>query len=333
MSLMEQELQLAEPLRNEPNWSENFCLSSFDRESGAGFWLHMGRWRKDLDLWRETLVIMRPGGEVLAHRGFGNALSAADGPGGSNIAIRVLEPGRKLTYRFAGGVRRVEAGSLRSGLVPDGPREIVVLDVEFTATAPMWDLHKVGDLQDFLGKGHVEQLGEVLGTLKVGDETTPYRGMGNRDHSMGARETSSVGSHQWIQGQFENGVGFQLYDAVLRGGADPVFTTAAVTDGGEIFDGKLTYPYRIDDPADAARDFSFSIEYERGTLEIATNGIVNTSYLSFTAPNEIYIGVYPSSPDRPLTLLEQSANYLLNGEVAGWGHIERTVPGEIEIEQ
>jgi hypothetical protein len=248
------------------------------------------------------------------------------------VAIRVVEPGTTLRYRFDGAPRRVPAGALRDGLLGDGPRERVVLDLEFAGSTPMWDLHKVGDLQDFVGKGHLEQLGRVTGTLRVGGETIAYDGMGNRDHSMGARETSTVGSHQWIQAQFENGLSFQLYDAVLRNGTDPVFSEAVVTDDGELFDAELSYPYRIQDPAEATRDYGFSLTYERGTVEIATAGIVNTAYLSYTAPNDIYIGVFQGAGPRPLTLLEQSARFRLDGTIAGWGHIERTVPGEITVE-
>lgn len=50
MSLLTRETQLDAPVLNIPNWSENFCLSSFDATSGVGLWLHMGRWRHDLTL-------------------------------------------------------------------------------------------------------------------------------------------------------------------------------------------------------------------------------------------------------------------------------------------
>lgn len=329
MSLLTREMQLDAPVLDIPNWSENFCLSSFDPKSGIGLWLHLGRWRHDLTLWRETIVVMLPDGTVTAHRGFGNALTCAAGPGGSNFGVRVIEPGKRLDYLFSAGVRRVPNAELQTGLLADGPRERLAFKLSFSSTLPIWDLHKVGDQQDFLGKGHIEQLGRVSGTIEIGARKFQYNGMGNRDHSMGARDSSTVGSHQWIQGLFDNGSGFLLYDAVIRGQAAAVFTEAVVYDNDRLYDAKLTYPWRIDDAAQATRPYSFELAYERGTLKVDVVKFVNTAYLSYTGPNEIYVGVFPQPGKKPLVLLEQSAQYQLNGEISGHGHVERTVPGDV----
>ncbi|MET0988341.1 MAG: hypothetical protein ABW034_23315 [Steroidobacteraceae bacterium] len=40
-------------------------------------------------------------------------------------------------------------------------------------------------------------------------------------------------------------------------------------------------------------------------------------------------GCAPATGQQPLTLLEPSAHYQLNGRVNGYGHIERTAPGGI----
>jgi hypothetical protein len=50
-----------------PNWSENYCLAAFDPGCGVGLWLHMGRWRKDLTMWRE-IVTIRCRTATVAHR-------------------------------------------------------------------------------------------------------------------------------------------------------------------------------------------------------------------------------------------------------------------------
>lgn len=332
MSLIEQETQLAAPVRDIPNWSENFCLASFDPQSGVGFWFHLGRWHRELTLWRETVVIMLPDGGVLGHRAYGNGLTSPQGPGGANFAVRIVEPGRRLTYHFLGGVHRVPAAVLREGLLQHGPSQRLKFDLAFESNARIWDLHKVGDTQDFLGKGHVEQLGRVKGTIEIGKERINYDGMGNRDHSMGARETSTLGSHQWLQGRFDNGMGFLLYHAVVRGKSEPAFSEAVVYDGEQMFEAAVTYPFRIDNVADATRNFGFTLTYAGGALQVETTRIVNTAYLSITAPNDIYIGMFPGPSDKPLTLLEQSTHFQLNGSVQGYGCLERTVPGEVVVE-
>lgn len=332
MSLLSRETQLDAPILDIPNWSENFCLSSFDPGSGVGLWLHMGRWRKDLNYWRETIIVMLPDGTVAAHRGFGNALTRPDGPGGPHFAIRIVEPGKRLDYHFSSGVRRVPAADLSKDLLADGPRERLSFKLSFSSGLPIWDLHKVGGTQDFLGKGHIEQLGRVTGTIEIGDQRIAYDGMANRDHSLGARDSATLRSHQWIQGQFDNRIGFLIYDAVLRGQSAPVFCEAVVYDGERMYEAKLTYPWRINDAAQATQPYAFQLAYERGTLNVEVERIVNTAYLSFTAPNELYIGVFQQPGKTPLTLLEQSARFKLNGSVTGYGHIERTVPGEILVE-
>jgi len=331
MNLLENETPLQPPFPDLPHWSENYCLASFDPSSGVGFWLHLGRWRKDLALWRESIVLYMPDGSVVAHRSYGNALTRANGPGGANYAIRIAEPRRKLTYQFDGAAHRVQPAVMRAGLLADGPSEHLKFDLAFESGADIWDLHKVGRKQDFLGTGHIEQIGRVHGTIQVGGQTIQYKGMGNRDHSMGPRDTPTLKNHQWLQGYFDNGVSFLVYDAMLRGQDTPVFCEAVVYEGDKMYEGRLDYQWRIDNADDAFKNFGFSIGYEKGTIRIDTTRIVGTAYLSFTAPNDIYLGVFPSG-NPPLTLLEQSTHLLLNGTVKGFGNLERTVSGAIGID-
>jgi hypothetical protein len=331
MNLIEQETPLKPPFPDLPHWSENYCLAGHDPRTGVGFWLHLGRWRKDLEQWRETIIINLPDGNVIAHRSYGNALTREQGPGGSNYWIRILEKGRRLLYGFDGAARRVPASQLRTGLLVDGPQERLRFELTFTSSADIWDLHKVGKRQEFLGTGHIEQIGRIEGTIEIGSQSIVFSGKGNRDHSMGPRDTPTLKSHQWLQGYFENGLSFLVYDAVLRSQPKPVFCEAVVYEGDKLFDGRLDYEWRIDDADDAARNYGFSIEYEKGKLDIRTERISATAYLSFTVPNDIYIGVYPGG-DPPLTLLEQSTLLSLDGQVKGFGNFERTVPGVIAID-
>jgi hypothetical protein len=243
-----------------------------------------------------------------------------------------MEKGRRLLYGFDGAARRVPAHALRSGLLADGPQERLRFELTFSSSADIWDLHKVGNKQDFLGTGHIEQIGRIEGKMEIGGRTIAFSGKGNRDHSMGPRDTPTLRSHQWLQGYFENGVSFLLYDAVLRSQPRPVFCEAVVYEGDRLFEGKLHYEWRIEDAGEAARNYGFAIEYENGRLDIRTERISATAYLSFTVPNDIYIGVWPAG-DPPLTLLEQSTILTLNGNVKGFGNFERTVPGVIAIDR
>jgi hypothetical protein len=118
---------------------------------------------------------------------------------------------------------------------------------------------------------------------------------------------------------------------VLRGHDKPVFCESVVYDGDTLYAGELSYDWRVDTVDDALRNYGFSIQYERGKLDVRTTKIAGTAYLSFTVPNDIYIGVVPAGTP-PLTLLEQTAHLVLNGSVEGYGNLERTVPGVIGLD-
>ena len=87
----QQEEQLDVPVRETPwegpfpeipNWSENFLLAGHDSKAGVGFWLHCGRWRKDLAMFRETVLVRLPDDTVVASRAIGDARSDKNGRGG-----------------------------------------------------------------------------------------------------------------------------------------------------------------------------------------------------------------------------------------------------------
>jgi len=321
------------PFPTIPHWSENFLLAGHDPKAAVGFWLHCGRWRKDLAMFRETVLVRLPDDTVVASRAIGDARSDKSGPGGPHYAIRIIEPGRKLTYRFSGGVRRVPAQSMREGLVADGPRTPMTYELTFESQADVWDLHKVGKLQDFLPAGHIEQIGRVTGWIKVGDERYAIDTIANRDHSLGPRDNKDLFNHQWHQGYFENGISFLLFDAITRSDRKVVFSEAAVYEGDTLYEGKLEMGWRCDDAMRDREPITFRITYPKGVLDVATVAFVSNSYSSLTSPNDQYVGVYSSRGAEPtLVLLEQSVKLRLNGSVDGYGCCERTVQGVIAPE-
>ena len=314
-----------------PNWSENYCLAAFDPKCGVGMWLHMGRWRKDLNLWREIVTIRLPDGRVVAHRAIGDARTAPDGPGGPCLRHPCRRVGPEAHLSLCGRCARGPRREMRAGLVGEGLREPVSFELTFDSKADIWDLHKVGDRQEFLPAGHIEQVGRVSGKIRVGDRTYDVDTLGNRDHSLGPRDNKALKSHQWLQGYFENGTAFLLFDAVQRNEDTPVFSEAVVYEGDRIYPAKLEMGWRCDDASLDEKPISFKLTYEKGPFEVESIAYRGNSYLSFTSPNDLYVGVYPAG-NPPLTLLEQSVVLRLNGSVQGYGCFERTVPGVLAAE-
>ncbi|MET0545995.1 MAG: hypothetical protein ABWZ40_06770 [Caulobacterales bacterium] len=315
-----------------PNWSENFCLAGFDPKCGVGFWFHLGRYRRDLDMWRELVVVRFPDGTAVGHRAIGNARAAKDGPGGPCYAIRVLESGRKLSYSFSGGVLRQKSEDMLKSLVPQGLTTPMTFELVFESDSEIWDLHKVGTLQDFLPSGHIEQPGRLTGSFKIGNETYPFDALVNRDHSLGPRDNKDLKNHQWHQGYFENGIAFMLFDAQTRSDGKTVFSEAVVYEGDKMYEAELDFPWRCDAQANDKKPVGFSLTYEKGTLQIETDGFKGDSYLSLASPNDMYTGVYPSKDGVTMVLAEQSVALRLNGSVKGYGVFERTIPGIIRAE-
>lgn len=329
MSLIDDDRPHPLPLPTEKYWSENYCFAGFDLRSGIGFWLHSGRWILDPHVWREVVILRFPDGSVAAHRGYGTATESRDGPGGPNLAIRVLEDRRRFSLHFYGAIRRVHAMEMAGALLADGPIERLKMDLEFTSDLPIWDMHGVSDSQDFAGTGHIEQLGDAYGTIEIGGRTLSFEGLAHRDHSRGPRNATMLKTHHWLQGRFDHGIGFAIYHAVLMGQTDPAFAKAAVWDGGELFDATVDLPFMIERSIDATCPYRFSLDYARGRLDIQVTQVPTTAFLCFSVPNEEYVGVFPAPQGvQPLVLLEQSALYALADGTPGYGMMERSVPGQ-----
>ncbi|MET0657822.1 MAG: hypothetical protein ABW110_06655 [Steroidobacteraceae bacterium] len=330
MSLVDDDRPARKPFPTDKNWAENYCFTGSDPKSGIGFWLHAGRWLQDLDIWREVVILRLPDGTVAAHRAYGNALATTDGPGGPNFAIKVIEDKRRFSLKFYGAIRRVPALAMAGGLLRDGPVQRLDLDLEFESDRAVWDMPSAGHKSDFAGTGHIEQMGCVRGNISLGPDRYRYDGLCQRDHSRGPRDSSRLGRHHWIQALFDNGIGFTIYHGVLRGQSTPAFAQAAVWEGNSLYPATVELPFMISNAIDATRPYPIALAYKNGKLDIKVTEITSTAFLSFSAPNEEYVGVFQvPSGNTPVILLEQSALYELADGTRGFGPMERSVPGEI----
>lgn len=320
------------PFPNIPYWSENFCLAGYDPKCGVGFWFHIGRWRHDVTMWRETIVMRFPDGTVAAHRAIGNGKASTEGGGGPCFAVRVVESGRRLHYSFNGGVIRLPAKDMLNGIVGDGRKTPFTFELDFASDSDIWDLHKVGSLQAFLPAGHIEQPGRLTGQIRIGDDHFDFDALVNRDHSLGARDNQDLHSHQWLQGYFENGIKFMLFDAKTKSDGKIVFSEAIVYEGDKAFDAKIDLIERCERVEDDEKPIRFTLSYANGRLEVETAGYHGSSYLSLTSPNDQYVGVYASDAGPTLVLDEQSVSLTLNGDIPGYGAYERTIPGVLKAE-
>lgn len=318
-----------------PNWSENFASAGFDPAADIGLFCHIGRWRRDLSLWREIVTIALPDGSVIAHRGIGNARATARGPGGTNLHIEVVEPERAFRLTFHGSARRVPEATLLDGLLAEGPHFQLQFDLAFEAVAPVWDLTRVGHTTDFVGAGHVEQFGRLRGAIAFAGERFTIDALVNRDHSRGPRVLDSNLRHHWLQGFLDDGSMFQLYEAEVVGVDGPAYSEVNVVEGGAAFAGRVHIKDKLpftDNRTLLTDPVELRIEYADKVMDVTAYEFPHTLHLQSTSPNDLYIGVRQIDDVQNTFFIEQSVRYRLADGRRGHGHMERLVPGKLIID-
>lgn len=320
------------------NWSENFALAVFDPIRNIHVFCHIGRWRKDMSLWRENVIIALPDGTTVFHRAIGNARASIKGPGGPCFAMQVEENFKTLRWSFLGGAIRVPAEVAQNSLPFDGPLERLEFDLVFHSDEEIWDI----DLPAWVAnkevtdgpivRGHTEQIGVLKGDIKIGDQVYHFEGMGNRDHSRGERlQKDEQRTHSWYHGVFENGISFLAYEVLNAPGEKPALSDACVYQGGKMYLGSWDQEFRFSPNGwdELQHKFSFSVKTDKHDLKIDITDIHHTNFIQFTAPWDLYVGRRQVDQDLNRCVPEQSASMLLNGTVKGYGHLERAMPGPI----
>jgi len=325
------------PIKTVPdvaNWSENYALAGFDPASGIDLFLALGRWRKDLTLWREMVGIALPDGTILAHRAIGDSLNTKDAPGATNLKITIDEDGSRQTWSFRGAARRVTAEQLSSEILIDGPLEPVSFECSFISALPGWDLGSGGKASAMAGHAHLEQIGRVAMDIRVAGEAMRFDSQVNRDHSRGPRVVGKLTRHVWCHGIFENGFAFQAYEAYEGDDPEsgPVFSKACVYREGRAIPASLTFGPRLPDadPLKHIRDpQTIVLRFEGEEVELVAEAFPTVIHIQFTKPWDNYFGARQIGSNPTRRLVEQSIRYRIKGGTKGYGHMERTVPGAI----
>lgn len=315
-----------------PHWSENFAFACFDPTLELSLFCHIGRWRRDLSLWREVVTVALPDGTVLVHRAIGNALASPAGPGGSNFAIRISEPGPRFALSFLGGVRRVSEASLFEDALRDGPHYRLALAIDYAGVAPIWDISAVGHTTEFMGAGHVEQFGRFTGTIEIGDERFAIDTIGNRDHSRGPRVFDSNVRHSWLHGVLDDGTMFQLYEAEIAGRDGAAYAEGNVVVGGVAHKAHATIHDKLpftDNRGLIDAPVRITIESAAGRIDVTARRFPRRISIQSTSPNDMYVGRRQEDAAQNTTVLEQGVRYDTADGRTGYGHMERLVPGQL----
>jgi hypothetical protein len=307
-----------------PDWSENYCFDGFDPARDFGFWLHLGRWQRQLDIWREQVLLYLPGGDHLLMRAYG-AGARADGPGGALQRFTCEEPGRRWRLRYEGPARRVTLDEMMAGSknhITDGPYVFVRFDLLFEAAKPVWDM---GDMAgENWASFHYEQHGKITGTVDYetaggARRTIAVDGNGYRDHSRGVRDLTNFGGFYWNHAVFPSGRGFSVvhsYKWQDGARADGV-SRAVVYEGDRILPAEVVSVPVLDGKALPPERYTLLLRSELGEMAIEGRPLRTVAQSSDRYNNQ-FDGI--ATPDiGVLFCFEQPTEYRWNGEIApGW---------------
>jgi hypothetical protein len=199
----------------------------------------------------------------------------------------------------------------------------VDVDLTFNAHSPMWYFPEADNTT--WSRWHTEQLGKVQGTIKHGDATHEFNGVGYRDHSRGPRYLSEFRGHSWIQGQFPEGDAFALYQMwqIVEGREIEALSEAKLYKDGAFTAARVVSSPRLTSSCDILGDYELVLEtkQERLTIIGKPRGLAFFSYgtlMSHFLPN-IPTGV----TEFFMTNAEQPSTFIFNGRKA-IGHTERS---------
>jgi len=193
------ELDLNRTPSEAPLWSETRWCCCWSPESGAGIYIHAGRFRKDRSLWWVHVAALLPDRRVAVDR-IWTPNRADAGVRSDALELAMTEDGWRSTFDGAGELTDISA--LASGTRGDGaPSVRVRWEVTATGAAPLWDMYRSIDReQTFASELHIQQRFTTTGTLTVDGERYALDGVGFKDHSCGARDWTSWHSHRFMIG-------------------------------------------------------------------------------------------------------------------------------------
>jgi hypothetical protein len=305
-----------------PFMSENYCFTGIDAKSGLAFFLHMGRWVKNPAIFRELLLFYLPDGSYLLHQSFGRG-DCSKGPFAACLSLTVEDPGRKIAIRFSGPIQRITPERLTNGREVPVSYDRLDLNLSFDANAPFWYFKETDNTT--WSSWHTEQQGLVTGDIDHDGTRYAFNGRGYRDHSRGVRQLSEWRGHTWIQGQFEDGSSFAVYQLwqIIEGSEVEALSEAKILQENRFISAKVSATPRLFSTATAYEPFTLTLDSELGPMVI--NGKPLSIGLFSVAPGFSHFmpGIPVGVREFPMTCVEQPVEYRI-GERTAYGWTERS---------
>lgn len=201
-------------------WTENLLFTPYDPVNDIGMWLHLGTVADRWEMWEDRVLIALPEDQgVLTMWAYHRTVPERQ-PAGANLEFHCEEPFTRWRITFDGFCLRSSYDEMRTGVLADGPKVYVRLDLEAHAVTPVWDAESgpqtksgAGMAEQSWAREHYEQLNRVTGEVTVDSQTYAFDGTGWRDHSRGPRGADALkdwGGHVIMGGVMPSGRAFGL---------------------------------------------------------------------------------------------------------------------------
>jgi hypothetical protein len=324
-----------------PFWSENFLFAMYDAGHDVGLWLHLGTIPNRWHLWEDRVLVTLPGnGGVLTSRSY-RRTPPEERPGGANLLFTRVEPFRRWRVTAETLATRTSYDEMSSGLVHDGHKDHVSLDLDVTCRTPVWDMHAMirkgngrGSMQSqSWASEHYEQLYTVTGrvTLPTGD--IAFDGTGWRDHSRGPRggETGAPWGGHVIMGAYfpdsDRGVGLCRY---FHPDGGVTLEGAYVTEAGVMHAAEALEAPRIDVLRKDGELLRFGLR-RSDDVEVWLDARTTTSLFTMLQRSVHYFGIDPAG--------SLGSVYVLNFATLDWDgehgslYVERSAAPGVSVAQ
>lgn len=285
---------------NVPLWSENFALMGSDSRNRIMVYFNFGRWWQDPEIWREIFIVALPDNEILYAKNYGHS-RMSNGVSPSLSWLEVSQSPGSFNLGFKGPVRQCSLKELVDKGSSDGPARLCTLDLYFHSDLPVWNMHSHqgsdGDNESIAGSLHIEQSGYAQGHLEyAGKHWALTDVFCNRDHSRGVREIGPYHRHNWIQGGFPDGTGFNLYAMETFGAEGLVLSKASITRNGKRYPATISHTQMIGGPGDIGSKHRIVLDTKFGIMEIHVVEVFTTIPMSVTNPYDVQAGLIHSVP-------------------------------------
>lgn len=314
-------------------WSENMLFAVYDPALDVGLWMHLGTMPTDWGFWEDRVLLSLPDdGGVLTQRSYLRTPPERQ-PAGANLSATCLEPFRRWQVTFDGWGVRTPYERMRTRLVEDGVQEQFRVDLEITATTPVWNLHHAA--QQETGRGsmseqgwateHYEQVYRAVGTVQLpGGPPLEFDGTGWRDHSRGPRGIARPWGGHVIIGAYlpESGraLGLCRYYAAEGGGV--TLEGGYVVQDDVLHHARVTGASRLTDLVKQGERLSFGLSSDLG--DIAIEAVTRTSMFTMLRSSRHYYGIDPTGGLGMVYVLNY-ADWTWDGEPATL-YVERSDP-------